>query len=242
MIRTEKLFGPSAAEAPGQFECNVSSRCLAQRELGRSRCTIQVSNTWASTAGPARPCSSSASSPFQPRQRSWWAGRSNKPHRRTSRRVPEHIGRDCVGPGRRRHRGRSLGAADRWSLLPAGGAVCSRSGSETSAAPQHSSAPGPAAPPSSDCQTTYWTGTPFGLNNLCCDFRWMFVNLPTLPLAFFFLQISKKKEEMRIIAIKKRVYTFLGQIWHPYGSKPIKLTAFLTFYSFFFVNFLFLSK
>lgn len=94
-----------------------------------------------------------------------WAGRSNKPHRRTSTRVPGRIGRDCVGPGRRRCRGRSLGAADKWSLRPAGGAVCSRSSSETWAAPQHSSAASPAAPPSSDCQTTYWTGTPFGINS-----------------------------------------------------------------------------
>lgn len=73
-------------------------------------------------------------------------------------RVPGHIDRGCVGPGRRRDTGRGLWGAGRWSLRPAGGAVCSHWGSGTWAAPLNSSTPSPAAPPSSDCQTTCQTG------------------------------------------------------------------------------------
>lgn len=131
---------------------------------GRSRGASRASDTWASTAGPAPQCSSTASSPAH--------GGSNhscdfftRTRVKTSRhsplmnpRVPEHIDRGCVGPGRRRDTGRGLWAAGRWSLRPAGGAVCSRWGSGTWAAPLNSSTPSPAAPPSSDCQTTCQTG------------------------------------------------------------------------------------
>lgn len=71
--------------------------------------------------------------------------------------VPEHIGRGCEGPGRRTSRGRGLWAAGRWSLQPAGGAVCSRWCSGTWAAPPNSGAQSPPAQPSSGCRTSYET-------------------------------------------------------------------------------------